>query len=113
LARKITGNSFRSNRESVQINGEKERTLRFERLFAFIVFGVARRNIVWVGVAANPTANWLARRTTDAFPWDTFPRFLSAKATAPMIRFFDGFVQWVGPFHLVPVMAQATLLKLG
>jgi len=51
-------------------------TLSFERLFAFVVLGLGRRNIVWIGVTTNPTAQWLARQITEAFPWDTAPRHL-------------------------------------
>jgi len=35
-------------------------TLTFERLFAFVMLGVGRRNILWIGVTTNPTAQWLA-----------------------------------------------------
>src|ERR1019366_2698602 len=51
-------------------------TLAFERLFAFVVLGVGRRNILWIGVTTNPTADWLVRQITEAFPWDTAPGFL-------------------------------------
>ena len=51
-------------------------TLTFERLFAFVILGVGRRNILWIGVTANPTAQWLAHQITEAFPWDTAPTFL-------------------------------------
>jgi len=51
-------------------------TLTFERLFAFIVLGIGRRCILWIGVTTNPTAEWLARQVTEAFPWDTAPNFL-------------------------------------
>ena len=51
-------------------------TLDFERLFAFVMLGVGRRNILWIGVTANSTAEWLARQITEAFPWDTAPAFL-------------------------------------
>ena len=51
-------------------------TLTFERLFAFIVLGIGRRNILWIGVTTNPTAEWLANQITEAFPWDTAPEFL-------------------------------------
>ena len=46
-------------------------TLSFERLFAFVILGVGRRNILWIGVTTNPTAQWLAHQITEAFPWDT------------------------------------------
>jgi transposase InsO family protein len=51
-------------------------TLTFEHLFAFIVLGVSRRNILWIGVTTNPTAQWLSQQITEAFPWDTAPKFL-------------------------------------
>ena len=51
-------------------------TVAFERLFAFVVLGIDRRNILWIGVTTNPTADWLARQITEAFPWDTAPAFL-------------------------------------
>jgi transposase InsO family protein len=51
-------------------------TLTFERLFAFVVLGVGRRNILWIGVTDNPTAQWLGRQITEAFPWDSAPAFL-------------------------------------
>ncbi len=51
-------------------------TLTFERLFAFVVLGVGRRTILWIGVTANPSAPWLARQVNEAFPWDTAPAYL-------------------------------------
>ena len=51
-------------------------TLTFESLFAFVILGVGRRNILWIGVTTNPTAQWLAHQITEAFPWDTAPAFL-------------------------------------
>ena len=32
-------------------------TLTFERLFAFVILGIGRRNILWIGVTTNPTAD--------------------------------------------------------
>ena len=29
-----------------------------------------RRDLVWINVTANPTAEWIARQITEAFPWD-------------------------------------------
>jgi transposase InsO family protein len=50
-------------------------TLTFERLFAFIVLGIGRRCILWIGVTTNPTAGWRARQISEAFPWDTAPQY--------------------------------------
>ena len=51
-------------------------TLTFERLFALVILGLGRRNILWIGVTTNPTAQWLAHQITEAFPWDTAPEYL-------------------------------------
>jgi transposase InsO family protein len=51
-------------------------TLTFQSLFAFVILGLGRRRLLWIGVTANPTAEWLARQVTEAFPWDSAPTFL-------------------------------------
>ena len=43
---------------------------------AFLVLGHKRRQLLWFAVTRNPTAEWLARQITEAFPWDTAPRYL-------------------------------------
>src|SRR5713226_1417266 len=51
-------------------------TLTFELLFAFVVVGHGRRQLLWFAVTRNPTAEWLAQQITEAFPWDWAPRYL-------------------------------------
>jgi transposase InsO family protein len=51
-------------------------TLTFECLYAFVVLGHGRRAILHVEVTKHPTAVWLAHQITEAFPWDTAPKFL-------------------------------------
>ena len=51
-------------------------TLTFERLFAFIILGLGRRKIFWIGVTTNPTAEWLAQQIREAFPWEDAPAYL-------------------------------------
>ena len=51
-------------------------TLNFERLFAFLVVGHGRRQLLWFAVTRQPTAEWLARQIVEAFPWDTAPTYL-------------------------------------
>ncbi len=51
-------------------------TLTFQRLSAFIILGLGRRRLIWIGVTTNPTAEWLAHQITEAFPWATVPAFL-------------------------------------
>jgi transposase InsO family protein len=52
-------------------------TVTFDRLFAFIVVGHDRRQLLWVAVTRHPTAEWLAQQIVEAFPWDTvLPTYL-------------------------------------
>ncbi len=51
-------------------------TARFQLLYALVFLGHARRNVIHFNVTPNPTQVWLARQITEAFPWDTAPRFL-------------------------------------
>jgi transposase InsO family protein len=51
-------------------------TISFEQLFAFLVLGHRRRRLLWTAVTRNPTAEWLARQITEAFPWDSAPEYL-------------------------------------
>ena len=51
-------------------------TLTFERLFAFLVLGHGRRQLLWFEVTRYPTAEWLARQVTEAFPWISAPAYL-------------------------------------
>ena len=44
-------------------------TVTFDRLFAFLVVGHGRRQLLWFDVTRHPTAEWLARQITEAFPW--------------------------------------------
>ena len=50
--------------------------LTFERLFAFLVLGHGRRQLLWFEVTRHPTAEWLARQITEAFPWASAPAYL-------------------------------------
>ena len=51
-------------------------TLTFDRLFAFLVLGHDRRQLLWFEVTRHPTAEWLARQITEAFPWTSAPAYL-------------------------------------
>ena len=51
-------------------------TLTFERLFLFVVLGHGRRQLLWFEVTRHPTAEWLARQITEAFPWASAPTCL-------------------------------------
>ena len=51
-------------------------TLTFDLLFAFLVLGHGRRQLLWIEVTRHPTAEWLARQITEAFPWTSAPAYL-------------------------------------
>jgi putative transposase len=48
----------------------------FRLLFVMVILLHERRKIVRFDVAEHPTAAWLAQQVTEAFPWDTAPRYL-------------------------------------
>ena len=35
------------------------------------------RRLLWFAVTRNPTAEWLARQITEAFPWNSAPKYLN------------------------------------
>src|SRR5215475_7056139 len=51
-------------------------TIGFDLLYALVVVRLARRDLVWINVTLHPTAEWIARQITEAFPWDEAPRYL-------------------------------------
>src|SRR6201998_4650916 len=51
-------------------------TIGFDLLYAFVIARLDRRDLVWINVTANPTAEWVARQITEAFPWDETPPYL-------------------------------------
>jgi transposase InsO family protein len=51
-------------------------TIGFDLLYAFVIVRVARRDLVWIDVTRNPTADWVARQITEAFPWDGAPGYI-------------------------------------
>jgi integrase-like protein len=48
----------------------------FRLLYVMIILAHDRRTIMRFDITRNPTAGWLARQVTEAFPWDTAPRYL-------------------------------------
>src|SRR6202011_4026804 len=51
-------------------------TIGFDLLYAFVIVRLGRRDLIWINVTANPTAEWVARQITEAFPWDEAPHYL-------------------------------------
>ncbi len=48
----------------------------FRLLYVMIILAHDRRKIVRFDVTGHPTVGWLSRQVTEAFRWDTAPRYL-------------------------------------
>src|SRR5271169_3657284 len=51
-------------------------TLSFRLLYGLLILQHGRRQLLWLGVTAHPTAEWIARQLTEAFGWTAAPRYL-------------------------------------
>jgi transposase InsO family protein len=51
-------------------------TIGFDLLYALVIVRLDRRQLVWINVTQHPTAEWIARQLTEAFPWHEAPRYL-------------------------------------
>jgi hypothetical protein len=51
-------------------------TIAFQILYCLVIVRHGRRLWVSFGVTANPTAEWISRQVTEAFPWHHAPRYL-------------------------------------
>jgi transposase InsO family protein len=51
-------------------------TIGFDLLYGLVIVRLGRRDLVWINVTSHPTADWIARQITEAFPWDKAPRYL-------------------------------------
>jgi transposase InsO family protein len=51
-------------------------TIGFDLLYALVIVRLDRRDLVWINVTENPTAEWIARQIIEAFPWNEAPRHL-------------------------------------
>lgn len=51
-------------------------TVSFRLLYGLLIMGHSRRRVLWLGVTAHPTAEWLANQLTQAFGWERTPDYL-------------------------------------
>jgi transposase InsO family protein len=51
-------------------------TATFRLLYCFVVLSLDRRQVLHFHVKANPSAAWTAQQITEAFPYDSAPRYL-------------------------------------
>ena len=68
----------------------------FQLLYVVIILAHDRRNIVRTAVTEHPTAAWLSRQVTEAFPWDTAPRYLLRDRDTSYGSYFSNRVKAMG-----------------
>ena len=51
-------------------------TISFRLLYVFLILQHSRRELVWLGVTARPSAHWIARQLTEAYGWQQPPRYI-------------------------------------
>jgi hypothetical protein len=51
-------------------------TIQFRMLYGLVILNHGRRQILWLGVTAHPTAEWIARQLTEACGWDGTPEYI-------------------------------------
>jgi hypothetical protein len=57
--------------------------------------------LLWFAVTRNPTADWLARQITEAFPWDGAPKYLIRDNDRVFGAVFKAHVR-AGQTHVIP-----------
>jgi hypothetical protein len=50
-------------------------TISFRLLYGFLILQHSRRQLLWLGVSAHPSADWIARQLTEAYGWQQTPRY--------------------------------------
>jgi transposase InsO family protein len=64
-------------------------TVAFRLLYGLVIVRLDRRELVRIAVTSSPTAEWIARQITEAFPWDSAPGYLIRdrdRAFGPVVR---------------------------
>ena len=51
-------------------------TISFRLLYGLLILQHGRRQMLWLGVTAHPTAEWIARQLTEACGWERTPQYL-------------------------------------
>jgi hypothetical protein len=66
-----------------------------------IILAHDRRKIIHTAVTGHPTAGWLSRQVTEAFPWDTAPRYLLRDRDGSYGAYFCNRVEAMGITEVV------------
>jgi transposase InsO family protein len=51
-------------------------TISFRLLYGLLILHHDRRQILWLGVTAHPTAEWISHQLTEAYGWKVAPRYI-------------------------------------
>jgi transposase InsO family protein len=51
-------------------------TISFRLLYGFLILRHSRREILWLGVTAHPSAQWFARQLSEAYGWQQAPQYI-------------------------------------
>src|ERR1700738_364274 len=51
-------------------------TISFRLLYGLLILQHDRRQILWLGVTAHPTAEWISHQLTEAYGWKVSPRYI-------------------------------------
>src|SRR6476646_9699397 len=51
-------------------------TISFRLLYGLLVLRHDRRRILWLGITAHPSAEWIAQQVTEACGWESAPHYL-------------------------------------
>src|SRR5712672_2206750 len=71
-------------------------TISFRLLYGFLILQHTRRKLLWLGVAAHPSAEWIALQLTEGYGWQQAPRYIIRDRIAPMAMPFSAdFEPWV------------------
>jgi hypothetical protein len=70
-------------------------TISFRLVYGFLILQHARRELLWLGVTAHPSAEWIAHQLAQAYGWQLRDASF-ATGIAPMaMRFSAGCEPWV------------------
>src|SRR5215216_3263551 len=51
-------------------------TISFQLLYGLLILQHSRRELLWMGVTAHPSAEWIARQLTEACGWRRAPHYI-------------------------------------
>jgi hypothetical protein len=51
-------------------------TISFRLLYGFLILQHSRRELLWLGVTARPSAHWIVRQLTEAYGWQQAPPYI-------------------------------------